>query len=58
MNGEWLDENLKMEIKKVFEPRYGRKLLDQEIYEVAVNLVSYVEAKTKFILKNKNESRI
>lgn len=55
---EWLNENLKIEIKKVFEPRYGRKLLDQEIYEVAVNLVSYVEAKTKFILKNKNESRI
>lgn len=55
---EWLNENLKMEIKKVFEPRYGRELLDSEICEVAINLVNYVEAKTKFILKTQNESRI
>lgn len=55
---EWLNENLKMEIKKVFEPRYGRELIDSEVSEVALNLVNYVEAKTKFILKTKNESRI
>ena len=48
---EWLNENLKMEIKKVFEPKYGRELLDTEVSEVALNLVNYVEAKTKFILK-------
>lgn len=55
---EWLNENLKMEIKKVFEPRYGRTLNDNEICEVAINLVNYVDAKTKFILKNNNETRI
>lgn len=55
---EWLNENLKIEIKKLFEPKYGRELLNNEIVEIAVNLVNYVESKTKFILKNKNEPRI
>lgn len=58
MNTDWLNENLKLEIKKVFEPRYGKKLNNQDVCEVALNLVNYVEAKTKFILNKKYETSI
>lgn len=54
----WLNENLRIEIKKVFEPRYGKELNDNEVNEVALNLVNYVEAKTKFILNKKYETRV
>jgi hypothetical protein len=55
---DWLNENLKMEIKKVFEPRYNKKLSGEEIQEIASNLVSYMEHRAKFIWRIKNESRI
>ena len=55
---EWLNENLKMEIKKVFEPRYNKELSVEEIQEIASNLVLYFEHQAKFAWRIKNESRI
>jgi MinD-like ATPase involved in chromosome partitioning or flagellar assembly len=55
---DWLNENLKMEIKKVFELRYNKKLSREEIQEIASNLVSYFEHQSKFAWRIKNESRI
>jgi hypothetical protein len=39
----WLTDELKLEIRKVFEPRYKRKLSDLEIVEIAENLSVVVE---------------
>ncbi len=39
----WLNENLKNEIKKVFEPRYDRKLNNVEVENIARSLVFIVE---------------
>lgn len=44
----WLTEELKSEIKKVFEPRYNRKLSKQEILQIAFGLTSYIENASKF----------
>lgn len=40
----WLNENLKQEIRKVFEPKYGRKLTDKEVVEIADNLTAVMES--------------
>lgn len=55
---EWLNEDLKKEIKKVFEPRYSRRLSGEEIYEIASNLTSYMEHYAKFIWRITHETRI
>ena len=39
----WLSEKLKQKTKEVFEPRYGRKLTDSEVIEIADNLEVVVE---------------
>lgn len=46
----WLTELLKEEVRKVFEPRYKRKLTDNEVIDIANNLVGIVEvyAKSKY----------
>lgn len=49
----WLKENLKLEIKKVFEPRYKRELTNEEVSDLAQNLVGLVEA----ILQYKFETK-
>ncbi|OGM14755.1 hypothetical protein A3A76_04085 [Candidatus Woesebacteria bacterium RIFCSPLOWO2_01_FULL_39_23] len=40
----WLTEELKQEIKKLFEPKYKRKLTDDEVIEIADNLTEVMEA--------------
>lgn len=52
---KWLNEELKRDIKKVFEPRYKRKLSDKEVESIASNLVTYIEHYTKFIWRINNE---
>jgi mono/diheme cytochrome c family protein len=37
---KWLTDELKNEIKKVFEPRYHRTLSDQEITSIASTISS------------------
>lgn len=51
----WLTEDLKQKTRKVFEPRYKRKLTDKEVLEIAENLEAVVEALMKLKCKEKNE---
>ena len=44
----WLDEFLKRRIRDVFEPRYGRGLLDDEIIQIGENLAGLMETILKF----------
>jgi len=44
----WLSEGMKVKIKKVFEPRYKRKLTDNEVFEIAENLSGVVETLIKW----------
>ena len=41
--GTWLTEELKQKVRKVFEPRYKRKLTDDEVLEIADNLTGLME---------------
>lgn len=44
----WFSDELKIEIIKVFEPRYRCKLSDEEILIIADNLTGFMETKLKF----------
>jgi hypothetical protein len=55
---EWLNENLKHEIRKIFEPRYRRKLSDKEVIEIAENLSGVIEEILKLKWKEKYEKSI
>lgn len=44
----WLDGNLKKEVRKVFEPRYKRPLTDDEVVNISTNLVALMETYAKF----------
>lgn len=55
----WLTEELKQEVRKVFEPKYKRVLSEDEVVNIASNLESYIEHYANFAWKIKNEqSRI
>ena len=54
----WLNENLKDNIKKIFEPRYKRQLNDLEVQEIAENLSSVVEEILKLKWRQKYEYSI
>jgi len=45
---DWLTKKLKREIRRVFEPRYGRELTDEEVIDLAQNLVGLVETICQF----------
>ena len=49
----WLNEDLKKEIKKIFEPRYKRLLTDDEVIKIAENLTDIMEAFLKMKWKQK-----
>lgn len=44
----WLTKELKSDIKRVFEPRYKRILLESEVLELAENLTSGLEGISRF----------
>ena len=44
----WLNENLKMEIRKVFELRYKRVFSDVEVVEIAENFTELIEQILKY----------
>ncbi len=48
MKKTWLNDKLKLRVKEIFEPRYGRELNDDEVVEIANNLVCFVEDYLKF----------
>lgn len=41
--GNWLNDELKQKVRKVFEPRYKRSLTDNEVLEIAGNLAELME---------------
>lgn len=51
---EWLTKELKSDVKKVFVPRYKRELSDEEITEIASNLVEFTEHVVKFVGRRKD----
>ena len=56
-NHDWLTDELKVEVKQVFEPRYGRKLQDKEILAIADSLAGFVETYRKYLLNKENEAQ-
>ena len=54
----WLNENLKQEVRNVFEPRYKRKLSDDEVVIIANNLTNFMEIFIKFKLKQNENQQI
>lgn len=52
---KWLTEELKEEVKSIFEPRYKRNLSNQEVIEIAQNLASGLETLFKFKWRKKYE---
>ncbi len=49
----WLTDKLKHKVRMVFEPRYKRKLTDDEIEEMAINLTDFMEIYLKFKWREK-----
>ena len=49
---KWLTPALRQEVRDHFEPKYGRKLTEVEVEEIAVNLTDFVELYCKFREKN------
>lgn len=43
-----LNKHLKDKVRKVFEPKYKRKLAEEEVKDIANNLVMFMENYTKF----------
>ncbi len=39
----WLTPELRIKVRKVFEPRYKRTLTEKEIVEIANNLADFVQ---------------
>ena len=50
----WLDEDLRKDIRNVFEPRYKRKLTDSDVEAIALNLTSGMETILRFKCKQKH----
>ena len=44
----WINEDVREEVRKVFEPRYNRSLSDTEIEEIAENLTGVTEQILKY----------
>lgn len=47
----WLTEDLRDEVREVFNKRYNRELSNNEIEEIAMNLTMTTEALLKFGIK-------
>ncbi|MFA5135887.1 MAG: hypothetical protein WC489_00660 [Patescibacteria group bacterium] len=54
---DYLNETLKLEVRKVFEPRYRRELTNNEVEDIAENLSVVVEEICKFKWKEKYENQ-
>ncbi len=57
MGENWLSDELKAEVRNHFEPRYKRKLSDDEVEEIAKNLTNFMEAYLKFKWRQKYENK-
>lgn len=54
---DWLTASLKHRIRKVFEPRYNRKLNNDEVIAIALNLTNFIEHYAKFKWRKTNEAK-
>ena len=54
----WLTDEHKEEVRKLFEPRYKRKLQDSEVEEIAENLTGFMEAYLKFKWRQKQKKQL
>ena len=52
----WLTQELKDEIRRIYEPRYKKKLTDQEVVEIAENVEEVVETALRYLWRKKYES--
>ena len=41
---EEIEESMNNRIRRVYEPRYGRRLSDEEVHEIRTNLRTFAEA--------------
>jgi len=53
----WLTDELKAEVRSLFEPRYKRKLTDDEVVGIANNLTEFIKTFLKFKWRLKHESK-
>ena len=49
----WLTPKFRLEVRKIYEPRYNRILTETEVEEIALNLTSLLE----ILLKHKNSRK-
>ncbi len=54
---DWLSDNLKKKVIKVFESRYKKRLEDEEVTEIAKNLSDFMEAILRFKLRTEYENK-
>jgi len=55
---EYVNKKLRNDVKRVFESKYGRKLTNEEIYQIAENLEVVVEEILKLKWRQKYEYSI
>ena len=53
----WLNEKLRQKVREVFEPEYKRKLSNEEVVTIAVNLTDFMESYIKFRLRQNYENK-
>jgi hypothetical protein len=53
----WLSKELRSKIRDVFEPRYKRKLSEEEVEEIANNLFGVVEVILKMKWREEYDNR-
>lgn len=54
----WLRDSLKQEVRRVFEPKYHRKLTDLEVITIAENLTEVMETFLKMKWRVYEKSQI
>lgn len=47
LSAKWLSEELRNEVKEVFEKRYKEKISEEELSEIAISLLGLVESCVK-----------
>lgn len=54
----WLTKDLLFEVKQIFQPHYERELSDDDLIDIAANLVDFTETYLKFQWKKRNAKTI
>ncbi|OGD95517.1 hypothetical protein A3F57_03225 [Candidatus Roizmanbacteria bacterium RIFCSPHIGHO2_12_FULL_36_11] len=54
----WLNDELRREIKRIFEPRYKKTLSDSEVELIAINLTELLGGLLKLKWREKYENTI